>query len=301
METTGQTPNARDTASPQVRTLRFIGRGWRRHLGDIVASAERSVLVVVPFVKHREATWLCDRMRPGVHVTTLANIDAAAVSTSALDISGLQCLASASGSAKLIALPNLHAKVFVADNSAAIVTSGNLTSAALDHNIEYGVSLHDAVLVRKVREDMMSYAQLGSPVDADFLAELLPLEKELRKAQADLLDSGKTAFKQKLDEAMRRARPAFASAQVGNRSAHAVFGDAIQFVLREGPQMTKDIHREVQALLPALCDDGEYFLIRGERYGRTWKRRVRHAQQHLKKKGIVIYDKRTRTWALTRG
>ena len=279
--------------------IRFIGRAWRRHLGDIVAEARRSVLIVVPFVKHTEAVWLCANLRSGVHLTTLANIDADAVSTSALDIAGLQHLAEAPSAADLIVLSSLHAKVFVVDDSAAIVTSGNLTRAGLDRNIEYGVLLRKPELVRTVRQDMMLYARLGSRVSPDVLAQLIPLERELRRARTKLDDSGSPVIKRQLNRAMKRAKPAFASAQVGNRTPHAVFGDAIQFILEGGPQSTAFIKHEVKHLLPTLCDDNDYFYIKGERYGKTWMRRLRHAQQHLKKQGVVTYDRSTKTWALT--
>ena len=79
-----------------------------------------------------------------------------------------------------------------------------------------------------------------------------------------------------------------------------MFGEAIQFVLEHGPQTTKIIEEEVRRLLPNLCDDSEYFYIRGERYGKAWKRRLRHAQLHLKRKGILAYDASARKWALRR-
>ena len=74
--------------------------------------------------------------------------------------------------ARLVALSNLHAKVFVADETAAIVTSGNLTRSALDRNLEYGVLLREPDLVRAVRGHMLSFERLGSQVDATTLAEL---------------------------------------------------------------------------------------------------------------------------------
>ena len=100
-------------------------------------------------------------------------------------MAALHQLAKASPSARLIALPNLHAKVFVADEKAAIVTSGNLTRSALDSNIEYGVLLREENLVQQVRRDMLSYARLGSQVDVDTIVELAPLEAELRQASQD--------------------------------------------------------------------------------------------------------------------
>ncbi len=279
--------------------IQLLNRAWRDDLAGIVSAASQSVLITAPFIKYEEATWLCRKLNSGIEVITLAKIDAEAVSASALDLTALHRLAKASPSAKLFALPNLHAKVFVVDEKAAIITSGNLTRSSLDTNLEYGVLLRDTALVQTVRKDILSFTRLGSQVDANTIAKLTHLETDLRQAQANIASRGTLAARRAFDKIMRQARPELVSMQVGNRSAHAVFGEAIQFVLVRGQQTTKVIEREVSELMPSLCDDREYLIIKGERYGRAWKRRLRHAQLHLKRMGIVTYNHDTKTWMLT--
>lgn len=276
----------------------FLGRGWRAELAEVASIASRSLLVAAPFIKLGEAQWLCDQVRNGVEITTLAKIDSQAVGMSALDIAALRCLRQSSPAAELIALPNLHAKVFVADDKAAIVTSGNLTRSGIDRNIEYGVLFREPCLAGKVRSDMLRFAAMGSRVGPDALAEMEPLETELRRAWEEATADASSSARARFNDALQRAKPAFASAQVGDRSAHAVFGDAILFVLADGPLATKEIQSQVQELLPDLCDDTEYFSIKGEQYGRAWKRRLRHAQLHLKRRGELAYDASTRMWAI---
>ncbi len=280
--------------------IQLLSRAWRNDLAGIASVASRSVVIVAPYIKYDEAAWFCKLLHPGIEVITLANINVEAVSASALDLAALRCLAEASPSAKLIALSNLHAKVFVADQEAAIVTSGNLTRSGLDSNLEYGVLLRETSWVQAIRKDMLSFARLGSQVDANTIAELAPLEADLRQARANIASSTTPDAKRKFAKVMKQARPVLASMLVGNRSAHAVFGEAIQFILARGPQTTKAIQQEVSQLMPTLCDDREYFLIKGERYGKAWKRRLRHAQLHLKRKGVVAYNPGERTWTLTR-
>ena len=267
----------------------------------MASGANQSVLIAAPYIKYDEAVWFCGLLNSDVEVITLANLNAEAVSASTLDVSALRCLAEASTAARLIALSSLHAKVYVADEKAAIVTSGNLTRTALDSNFEYGVLFQESGLVRHLRKDMLSYARLGSQVDVNTLAELAPLETELRRARAGIASSASRGAKHRFDKVMKQARPVLASIQVGSRSAHAVFGEAIQFILARGPQTTKAIQQEVSRLLPTLCDDGEYLIIKGERYGKAWKRRFRHAQLHLKRKGVVAYNASTKMWSLVRG
>ena len=277
--------------------IRFLSRQWREDLARVAAGAEHSLIVVAPFIKYDEATWFCAQLQPGVEVLTLANVDARAVSESALDIAALRRLAAASESSRLVALSGLHAKVYVADEATAIITSGNLTTSALDRNIEYGVRIDEPGLVRNVRRDMLSFARLGSEVDDPAFDELVPIETELRRAQADVERSASLDARRRFDAVMRTAKPTLAAVQVGKRRPNAVFGEAIQLALQSGPLPTKQIHEAVRRLLPALCDDEE-LVIRGERYGKVWKHRVRNAQQQLKRAGTVEYERTLRRWRL---
>lgn len=130
------------------------------------------------------------------------------------------------------------------------------------------------------------------------MGELKALEDGLREARAASISDESSRTRRNFADVLRDATPAFAEAQVGNRSAHAVFGDAIRFVLASGPQTTKVIEAEVSRLLPMLCDDAEILYIRGERYGKAWKRTLRHAQQHLKRTNAIERDAATGLWAL---
>ena len=277
--------------------IRFLTRQWRDDLARVVAAAERSLIVAAPYIKDQEAAWFCAQLRPGVEVLTLANVDARAVSESALDIAALRRLAAVSASSRLVALSGLHAKVYVADEAAAIVTSGNLTASALDRNIEYGVRIDEPGLVRNVRRDMLSFARLGSEVDGPALDELAPIETQLRRAQADVERSASVDARRRFDAVMREARPVLAGVQVGDRRPNAVFGEAIRLALTGGPLPTKQSHEEVRRLLPALCNDEE-LVINGERYGKVWKHRVRNAQQQLKRSGDVEYERASGLWRL---
>ena len=279
--------------------IQLLNRPWRNDLDSIASIAERSFLIAAPYIKHDEAVRLCDRLNPGLEIITLANINPISISNSVLDISALRHFSEASPLARIIALPNLHAKVFIADAKAAIVTSGNLTRSALDHNIEYGVLFREPNLVRTVREDMLSFARLGSEITSSTIAAFERLEQDLRAARAGMVSSTLPEAKRKFDEVMKKAHPASLGAQVGDRSKNALFGDAIQFVLAKGPQATPFIAKSVRSLLPDLCDDSMELIINAKRFGKAWKHDVRNAQQYLKGRGVVTYDRHSRLWILT--
>ena len=276
-------------------TTRLLGAAWRGNLATTIQNARASVLLAAPFVKYDVAAWLTEQVPAGVALTVLTRIRADAIASAALDITALLHLAESSD----VALPNLHAKVFVADQSSAIVTSGNLTRAGLDTNIECGVVLRQSRLVGAVREQMGSFARLGSEVSAEALADLLPLEEELRRAQARSNNAVEPEARRRLARITNQAKPRLVGAQVGYRSANAVFGEALRFLLTTGPRTTAALGAEVSELLPDLCDDGEELIINGERYGKAWKHSLRNAQQHLKRRGVVVYDPDTKLWALS--
>ncbi|WP_419167285.1 phospholipase D-like domain-containing protein [Candidatus Palauibacter sp.] len=264
----------------------------------MATSARQSMVVAVPFITYAAAVWFRRQLAEDVELVTLTTIKADAVASSALDVTALVHFAELSDKAQVFALPNLHAKVFIADEKAAIVTSGNLTQAGLDTNLEYGVMLREPLLVRTIRNDMNSFVRLGNQVSRRALGELASLEADLRQARKKADDDAELGPRARFRTIMRSARPRFVGAQVGSRSANSVFGEAIRFVLARGPQPTTAIHEEVSRLLPDLCDDSEELVINSEHYGKAWKHRVRNAQQYLKRKGAVTYYADTKTWGL---
>lgn len=282
-----------------MESIELINRPWRSHLAELVASASDSILIAAPFIKESEAEWLCGFLQPGIEVRTLARVDSIAVSNESLDIAALRRLATASRKARLTALPNLHAKVFVADQKAAIVTSGNLTRGGLDANIEYGVALHEPDLVRRVREDMLMFARLGSDVSVRKIAQLARLEKELRGAHANVQNSASDEAKQRFDQVVNKAKPVVAEIEIGYRSKNAIFGEAAQLVLADGRPLPIDLlHERVRELLPTLCGDGNY-VLRGKSFGKDWKHDVRNALNYLKeKRDMLENDELNHTWRL---
>ena len=79
---------------------------------------------------------------------------------------------------------NLHAKVYIFDDSSAIVTSSNLTPSGMKSNIEYGIELVDPIAVRQILSDMDAYwlaAETVTPEMIKKVKEPLPEEYALMK------------------------------------------------------------------------------------------------------------------------
>ena len=279
-------------------SVTLLARGWRPALAALVESAREDLIVAAPFIKRPEAEWLASRIEANVSLTVLTNVNATSAQDESLDLSALLLFASRPLST-VTTLPRLHAKVFVADERAAIVTSANLTAGGLNYNYEYGVRLDDPLAVRSARNDLLAYKQVGNTLEVSQIDRLdefgRALRDERRRAERTVSPEGRRAFNRVLRETERT----FLEAQVGLRSANAVFSEAILYTLRDGPLTTVEMQPRVQALLPPeLCDDTRELVINGERFGKAWKHTLRNAQQQLKRRGTIEYLTAERTWRL---
>ena len=265
---------------------------WRSHFTEFLTSIEASILVATPFIKLREAAWLADTVERSaslsqVELTILTSLQADSILNSTLEIESLGLFSRRFPQCEIISVPHLHAKVYIADRSRAIVTSGNLTTAALDQNAEYGVQLECQPIVQQITNDLLSYAQLGAPLNVQQLEELTGLSNDLRNQYQELQVSTAADLRNTFNNKLREISNEFLATQVGTRTAHAVFAEAILYLLREQALSTKDLHAEIQKLLPELCDDTVDLVIAGQRFGKRWKHTVRNAQVYLRRQGLI--------------
>ncbi len=187
-------------------------------------------------------------------------------------------------------IPGLHAKVYVADEVEAIVTSANMTFRGLRENLEYGVVVKGKATLRKVRADLHAYALLGSQVGLAELRVLRDVAAELSELRRRLEKTLERRLSREFEWRVAEADEKILRIRVGGRSAHAIFCDAILHVLKDGPRRTAEMHGDIRRLLPDLCDDQVDRVIDGERFGKKWKHAVRSAQQHLKRRGLASYE-----------
>jgi hypothetical protein len=270
-------------------------RPLRAALADVVHSARNELLIASPYIKEKEAGWVCDELavgspNDGFRLKVLTDIRSDSVLGGSLDLEALELFSQRRTAVQVVSLPRLHAKVYVADNRRALVTSANLTPSGLDHNFEYGVSLDDVGLVSKVREDLESYSRLGNILSNAELHSLLGIAQNLKIEYARMEKSASRRLKLSFTRTLRHARKEFLSAQVGTRSAHSLYAEAILYALAQGPLRTEQLHPKIQNLLPDLCDDEIELIINGEQFGKRWKHAVRNAQQYLKRSGQIKFD-----------
>jgi phosphatidylserine/phosphatidylglycerophosphate/cardiolipin synthase-like enzyme len=195
----------------------------------------------------------------------------------------------------------LHAKVYIADDCAAIITSGNLTSGGLATNFEYGVALNEPSLIRQVKLDIREYASLGAILGDEQLASFCEASKRFRKAYQKQTSSVDKEFREEFEKEARIAEDQLIHLRLAGGARHTVFAKTIIYLLkRHGPLKTTEQHPLIQAIHPDLCDDSVDRVIDGEHFGKKWKHAVRTAQQRLKGEGRIKLGDNNR-WLLTSG
>ena len=275
---------------------------FRPHLEELFDSAKQELLVASPYIKTREAEWVCNRLAKtghdkSVRLKLLTDVRSSNVLQGSLDLAALRVFSTGLSRCDIINLPRLHAKVYVADETCAVITSANLTPSGLNSNLEYGVAITDPAVVRNVRRDLQLYAALGNPLTAQAIIELEKVSDDLRLEYQAIERSAERGLRQKFNETLRLADQQFLRAQVGSRSAHGLFADAMLYLLSFGPMSTRDMHLKLKELLPELCDDSAELVINGQTFGKKWKHVVRNAQVFLRRAGRIV--RHEKGWALT--
>ncbi|MFH1011563.1 MAG: phospholipase D-like domain-containing protein [bacterium] len=274
---------------------------WRSEFQKALRQVRKELTIVTPFIKESEAAFVCDQLRslkfavePCVKVAT--DLRAENILAGSLDMDALKTFQESLKEAVIVTLPHLHAKVYLIDSSLAIVSSANLTSWGLDSNYEYGVGISDASIVRRIKADMESYMRLGNVVGVEEVEELSTTAKRLSAEYRAVQKTAANSAMRRFADMLQATRTKFIGAQVGTRSANAIFSEAVLYVLSSGPLSTRRLHPRIQRLLPDICDDSMELIIHGNQFGKVWKHQVRIAQQHLKRQGLISFD--GKSWRL---
>lgn len=171
----------RNSETHNIGTLKTpLISGVRR----LFESSSHSLTVVAPYINCYGLDALRESTQNRKHklaIRILTCISAQNLCSGSLDIEALTCFAADYPACRITSLTGLHAKVYVADSTRAIITSANLTYGGLVGNHEYGVLLTGTRVVSTVQKDLLDYSDLGSEMQ---LADLRELTLETKKIKA---------------------------------------------------------------------------------------------------------------------
>lgn len=147
--------------------FRLVETGWDKELENALLMAHSGVRVISPFIKRNAAERLLSRGKPEtLEIITRFNLDDFSEGVS--DIAALRLLMA--NGARIRGIRNLHSKLYLFGNRRAIVTSANLTEAALLRNHEFGFVAEEPGIVAQCRQYFDGLWKRGK---ADLTAERL--------------------------------------------------------------------------------------------------------------------------------
>ena len=141
--------------------IRLVDAGWDQELTAAIRAYPSEVRIVCPFIKKGALELLLSHQPGDVQVITRFNLNDFADGVS--DVEALRMLLDADASVR--GIQNLHAKLYLFGTSRAIITSANLTKAALTRNQEFGLVADDEAIIRACRKYFDELWQRGSSAD----------------------------------------------------------------------------------------------------------------------------------------
>lgn len=278
-----------------MSAVQLIKSPWEEQFYKVVETARRDLLVASPFIKYAQATSVVSRLNSkGVSPTIKANIITDLkpdnILTGSLDVEALLAFADSLPHSIVTYLPNLHAKVYVADGHTAVITSANLTGGGLTKNFEYGAMINAPATVASVRQDLRQYASLGATVSRQMLESLANIAADLKELRRQAERSVRQKFQAAFNQKLAAAKDELLSVRAEGKTTHRIFAETILYLLERGPLRTVDMHPLVQQLHPDLCNDNEDRIINGVHFGKKWKHYVRTAQVYLRRQGVIYTD-----------
>jgi hypothetical protein len=283
-----------------MQSYSLLTTNWKRDLSTLFNSAECDLLVSSPFVSKEGTDFLLQHLskkaRSSIQFHFITNLSPQNICHGSTDPEALRSLAGRISMSTVTHLPQLHAKVYVADATSAIITSGNLTSGGLRRNHEYGILTTDRSIVARIREDLEALQLLGARVGSAELQAYCTVAGRVKAAFREQMTSVRKQVRQQFERELQVAEDHLVRLRLRGSSPTKIYEDTILYLLKaHGPLSTQELHPQIQALHPDLCDDAIDRVIDGQHYGKRWKHMVRTAQSHLKARHLVeIVNKKWR-------
>ena len=142
-----------------------------------MGAAREHLILVAPFIKKhplRRISKLLSELPSGSRpqITILTNLDWNSLLQDTLEISALVEFVEQVQTVSVYSLSSLHAKIYLADQNKAIVTSANLTLRGLRSNTEYGVIIRDLDMVNRIHQDVTSFLEKSEPITFEELQKI---------------------------------------------------------------------------------------------------------------------------------
>lgn len=131
--------------------MHLIRNPWDNLFYTLIRDCKKSLKITSPFVKRKIVTDLLSNKSKQVNLQLITSCKLINFYRSVSDTDALKDILNNDG--KIYNYQALHAKIYLFDDSKAVVTSSNLTEKGLKNNFEYGIYLDEPVLIKQIDKD----------------------------------------------------------------------------------------------------------------------------------------------------
>lgn len=203
-------------------SFRLVDRGWEAELETALADDHSSVRIICPFIKRLAAERLLARGVPET-LQVITRFNLGQLSERVSDTGALRLLLE--NGAQIRGIQRLHTKLYLLGAARVIVTSANLTEAALLRNHEFGFVADDATIVRDCRSYFERLWELSAP---------------------DLSDERLTEWERQIDEYLASGAPPATASSLGDEGVDVGLDPD---TLPEGPPLPPWVDEATQAFV----------------------------------------------------
>lgn len=273
--------NAQLIKSPFEHTLRTL-----------LAKTKHEIVVSSPYINESGVSIFSNAIpaKSDIKLSILTSLSLKNIVSNVTQPSALLKMVDAFRETQISSLDKLHAKVYVIDESYAIITSANLTYGGIKTNFEYGALVNDKKTVASVKSDILEYSGLGSSIGRSFLEEIELESKKIEKIKTGLAKKYKDSSLSKLLRKTERkiSKSLLVNRVDGGSTINEIFSKSIIYLLSKYSQLTTaQLNSMIKEIHPEICDDRVDRIISGQHFGKLWKHAVRNAQSSLKKSGAI--------------
>jgi HKD family nuclease len=268
-------------------SVKLLKSPFENEFRSVLRQTKREIVFSSPYINYAGASILLDSIGKTTSkcIRILTNLSARNIVDNVTQPTALLKMYDAFGETTVSSLERLHAKVYIVDESLAVITSANLTFGGLKSNFEYGVLIDDAKTIKTVKRDVLDYASLGHVFDRVFLTKIYEESQKIERIQEKPSKQRKDSDLRLLLNQQQKIDTILVSRYEDKETRHSIFVKTIEFLLQKHKQLTtQEIYALVQDIHPEMCDDAVKY-SNGEK---KWKIEVRQARFFLQRKEIVM-------------
>jgi HKD family nuclease len=252
---------------------------------DILSKTKQEIVFSSPYINNAGVSILLDSLGSTTDksIQVLTNLSARNIIDNVTQPIALLKMYGAFKKTTVSSLNKLHAKIYIVDESYAIITSANLTYGGIKSNFEYGVLIDDLKSIKIIKQDVLDYASLGHIFDKTFLVKIYEESKKIEQVQEIPVKERKDSELKLLLEQGQKIDDIFIRRYENKETRHSIFVKTVLFLLQKHKQLTiVELYTFVKDIHPEMCDDSiEYH------NEKRWKIEVRQALFFWRRKGMV--------------